>query len=149
MPMKKGGIWCQRPKVEYWARQLMTGPVTVFVVIWCVAVMPPSASAMTAVQSTAARSAGVRATFARMRARYDFTSFTNSVAENVVGDGIQVDGSGKPPAPPAAASCAARMARSKAARAESRTCVYAYSGPASSASVPALTMPAESYTIAM
>jgi hypothetical protein len=48
---------------------------------------------------------------------------TNSADVKVVGDGIQVAGSGNPFAPPESGFWAAAMARSNAASAESRTTV--------------------------
>src|SRR6476620_10807078 len=61
--------------------------------------MPFSVSSMIFAQSTAARCAGVRATPARKRARYDRTRRAKSAALIAFVVLIQVVGSGKPPAP--------------------------------------------------
>src|SRR5690349_187731 len=101
-------------------RQPPPGPVVVLVMLLWSAEIPFCASAITRSQLTAARSAGVRATFARNSARYDRISFTNSAAENVVGDGIQSAGSGNPFAPVPGAF-ARSIDRCSAAYAESMT----------------------------
>ncbi len=70
MPMMKGGIWCHVLNASYCERQPdMLGPDVVFDVTFSSDVMPFCASATTDAQSTAARSVGVRARFARILAR--------------------------------------------------------------------------------
>ena len=70
IPSQNCDIWCQLagPVVKAWAGQMTSQPVLGLAAIVKSAVMPAFASAMIAFQSAAARSAGVRATFARKRA---------------------------------------------------------------------------------
>src|SRR4051812_31684115 len=98
--------------------------------------MPACASAMTAAQSTAARSAGVRAVPARYRALYACASFTNSATVSVVDEGIQFASIVHcDPPPPAEHALAYAIAESSAASDALVTSGYPASAPGSSASV--------------
>src|SRR5258708_3503987 len=97
--MTNGGIWCQVEKVSYCRLHSSFGPLVVLVTMIWSAVMPPCASATTFAQSTAARSAGVRAMLARSLARYDLITCTNCAAVRGLGVGSQFVGSGKPLVP--------------------------------------------------
>ena len=101
-----------------------------------------STSAITAIQSTAARSAGVRATSARKRARYERMKRTKSAAENAR-PLIHVVGRGNPLA--AAGLPAIAIAVSRHARAAFMTSDAPLNGGISSGGTDGTTIAAESY----
>ena len=72
IPSQNCDIWCQlaEPVAKAWMTHAISHPPAGggFIVIWKSAVIPFVASPSTAVQSTVASSAGVRATVARKRA---------------------------------------------------------------------------------
>src|SRR5579862_8143219 len=110
--------------------------------------MPACTSAMTLGQSTAARSAVVRATPARNRALDVWQNCTNCAA--VIGFPlIHVDGSGKPLAPLLAfALVAVAIAESSIWSAAAMTAGYAERSGTTVLGVEGSTIAAESYTMA-
>src|SRR5512140_119174 len=107
------------------------------------AVMPLVASLMTAFQSTAARSAGLRATPARIFALYERTSRTKLAAVRLACPLIHVLGSGKP-FEPEGAPLATAIAESSMASAVVLTAFAPESGGISELPVSGVTIAAES-----
>ena len=81
MPSQNCDSWCQlaEPVAYACTGQMTSHPAEGFMATLRSLLMPAFASAMTAAQSTAARSVGSRATLARRRALYEWMSWTNCV----------------------------------------------------------------------
>src|SRR5262245_3596096 len=111
------------------------------------ALMPASASAITAFQSTAFRSCGVRALPARKRDLYDRTGWMNWSRESDT-PLIHAAGVGKPPPAPDAVLFASARALSNIASVAAMTSLYPLSGGIESLPILCDTIPAESYETA-
>src|SRR5438552_17100671 len=123
MPMKNCDSWCQAPEpVAYcWMGQETSHPLEGDIRTLKSLVIPALACGITCAQSTAARSAGVRATPAMKRALYECTNWMNCACVMLaVASLIQVAGRGKP-SDVVATVCAVVVAESRFARAVAMT----------------------------